>query len=302
MLATASDAGAQMVSTRGSNAVVVIAVGTALVVLLAGASVILAVGRTVPTELWAAAGSLSGALVGILAPPPSQVTLGAVAATQAAAMTAHEGAVNAAREVASAQQSDPAREAAQRAVKAAEAQAPVDAMKLGVGPSRLPQRELAMVAAAATYASHRAAADRARGLAEEAVQKGTGDDASKARVQEADATREVLEAAAKGALSSDGQAVQAGVKAGSEAPHARLEGVDKRVLVLLVIGTLVFAAGIFLALQVGHDPAKEAFEDDVALRNAATTLIALGASAGGALVGLLAPQAVSHSGEGASKA
>ena len=35
---------------------------------------------------------------------------------------------------------------------------------------------------------------------------------------------------------------------------------------------------------------------------AATTLIALGASAGGALVGLLAPQAGNHPGEGAAKA
>ncbi len=288
-----------MVNAKGSNAVVVVAVGTALVVLFAGACVILAVGRTVPTELWAAAGSLSGALVGILAPPPSQVTLGAVATTQAAATTAHESAVNAAKEVASTQQSAPAREAAQRAVKAAEAQAPVDATRLSMGPVRMAPRELAMAAVAATYASHRVAAERARGLADVLKQQ---DAANPARVEEANATSDVLEAAAKGAQTAEGEAVKAGVDAGAAAPHATLEGVDKRVLVLLFVGAIAFIAGIVLALQVGHDAAKEAFEDDAALKNAATTLIALGSSAGGALVGLLAPQAPAHSGEGTAKA
>src|SRR5664279_5561770 len=47
------------------------AVGAALIVLLAGAGVILAVGHVVPTEFWAAASSLSGALVGLLAPQPT---------------------------------------------------------------------------------------------------------------------------------------------------------------------------------------------------------------------------------------
>jgi hypothetical protein len=44
---------------RAPSTAVVIAVGTALVVLFAGASVILAVGHDVPTELWSAAGALS---------------------------------------------------------------------------------------------------------------------------------------------------------------------------------------------------------------------------------------------------
>ncbi|HEV7161857.1 MAG TPA: hypothetical protein VGN25_01245 [Solirubrobacteraceae bacterium] len=279
----------------------VIAVGTALVVLFAGACVILAVGRSVPTELWAAAGSLSGALVGILAPPPSQTTLSAVAATQAAAETAHESAVTAAKGVAAKQESEPAREAAERAVKAAEAQTPVDAMKLSASPVRLPSRELATAAFARVYAKHRGAAEHARALADEAAGQSSDRAGSEVRVEEANATRDVLEAAAKGAQTAEGQAVKAGVEAGAAAPHVRLEGVDKRVLVLLLVGAIAFIAGIVLALQVGHDAAKESFEDDVALKNAATTLIALGSSAGGALVGLLAPQASAHSGEGATK-
>ena len=47
------------------------AVGAALVVLFIGAGVILGVGHTVPTEFWAAASSLSGALVGLLSPQPA---------------------------------------------------------------------------------------------------------------------------------------------------------------------------------------------------------------------------------------
>jgi hypothetical protein len=47
------------------------AVGAALMILFTGAGVILAVGNSVPTEFWAAASSLSGALIGLLAPQPA---------------------------------------------------------------------------------------------------------------------------------------------------------------------------------------------------------------------------------------
>jgi|GEM_PF-3736190 hypothetical protein len=59
------------VESKTSYSLAVIAVGTALVVLFAGACVIIAVHREVPQELWAAASVLSGALVGILIPTPS---------------------------------------------------------------------------------------------------------------------------------------------------------------------------------------------------------------------------------------
>jgi hypothetical protein len=51
---------------------VILGVAAALIVLFTGAAVILAVGHTVPTEYWAAASGLSGALVGILAPSPKE--------------------------------------------------------------------------------------------------------------------------------------------------------------------------------------------------------------------------------------
>jgi hypothetical protein len=56
---------------RDIGLLAVSAVGAALIVLFAGAGVILAVGHVVPTEFWAAASSLSGALVGLLAPQPA---------------------------------------------------------------------------------------------------------------------------------------------------------------------------------------------------------------------------------------
>lgn len=49
----------------------VAAVGAALIVLFIGAGIILGVGHSIPTEFWAAASSLSGALVGLLSPQPA---------------------------------------------------------------------------------------------------------------------------------------------------------------------------------------------------------------------------------------
>ena len=62
-----------------SYSLVVLGAATALVVLFIGASVILAVGHSVPTELWAAASGLSGALVGILAPNSKDAAVNAAA-------------------------------------------------------------------------------------------------------------------------------------------------------------------------------------------------------------------------------
>jgi hypothetical protein len=48
-----------------------VAVGTGLVVFLAGVCVIVAVGKTVPSELWSSGSALSGGLLGLLVPSPS---------------------------------------------------------------------------------------------------------------------------------------------------------------------------------------------------------------------------------------
>ncbi len=54
----------------------IIGVAGALVVVIIGASTIAALNHGVPKELWAIGGALSGALVGILAPPPRAPTSG----------------------------------------------------------------------------------------------------------------------------------------------------------------------------------------------------------------------------------
>lgn len=51
---------------------VVIGLGAALVVFIAGVSTVLAVHHPVPTEMWAAGGAISGALVGLLVPAPKR--------------------------------------------------------------------------------------------------------------------------------------------------------------------------------------------------------------------------------------
>jgi hypothetical protein len=81
--------------SKTSYSLAVAAVGTALVVLFAGACVIIAVNHQVPQELWAAASVLSGALVGILIPTPSgggtdQVATAASFTQRAATSAAHD--------------------------------------------------------------------------------------------------------------------------------------------------------------------------------------------------------------------
>jgi hypothetical protein len=68
--------------------IALIAVGTGLVVFLAGVCVIVAVGKQVPSELWSTGSALSGGLLGILAPSPSSSGIGKVAAAKAPAAEA----------------------------------------------------------------------------------------------------------------------------------------------------------------------------------------------------------------------
>jgi hypothetical protein len=108
------------VESKTSYSLAVMAVGTALVVLFAGACVIVAVNRQVPQELWAAASVLSGALVGILIPTPSG---GGADHVAAGASFTHRTATSAAHAKAKAISEDPrepmpSKEAAKAAVAA----------------------------------------------------------------------------------------------------------------------------------------------------------------------------------------
>lgn len=49
----------------------VASIGSAMIILFLLAGITVAVNHTVPTEYWAAAGALSGAMVGLFAPPPA---------------------------------------------------------------------------------------------------------------------------------------------------------------------------------------------------------------------------------------
>jgi hypothetical protein len=83
-----------------SYSMAIIAVGAAVIVLFAGASVTVALKHPVPEALWATAGALTGALVGILVPPPGKTADKAGAAgtgagvIHAAAISAAEGRAN----------------------------------------------------------------------------------------------------------------------------------------------------------------------------------------------------------------
>lgn len=64
---------------------------------------------------------------------------------------------------------------------------------------------------------------------------------------------------------------------------------DLRIVLLSVVGIAAFVVGIALALSVGEHVASATTAYDTAVKNAADTLIALGAGAAGAVIGLLAP-------------
>ncbi len=110
--------------SRTSYSLAVVAVGTALVVLFAGAGTIVAVGHTVPQAMWAAASALSGALVGILIPTSSRAggTDHVVAATTSIKAAATSAARTAAAAITAPEHSKDAAAAALTTVK----KAPVD--------------------------------------------------------------------------------------------------------------------------------------------------------------------------------
>ena len=263
-------------STRSPSTVVVVAVGSALVVLLAGACVVLAVGHPVPTELWAAAGALSGALVGILAPPPPAKTAAELATIETASGEITRSAMAHATAAAAEEVKDsPGARAAEAAVARVEAPAVTGLAGLRSSRSAASLPDLARAAANAAITAHDARDD--------------DPSTSSMSPEEAAAATRVFAAAAQGADQARASAEATAIKAGTAAPSTPL-GLDPRITVLAVICVLAFVAGVWLSLEVGHDKAAEAFENDSAIRNAGTALIALGSSAAGAIVGLLAPQ------------
>lgn len=233
---------------------VVVGVASSLVVLFAGASVILATGHSVPTELWAAASALSGALVGILV-PAKRGDAGA-----AAAKAGTEAGEKAAATVAATQPvavADAA-EAAQEAVE--QARTPSDV------------RKAAMRAVRAAEAT-------------QAVVEAKPDDADAAAAH-ADATAQVaILRAAAGAAEQALTAPTTFLKIPVKAP------VDFKIVVQVAVFLGTLGAGIYLAFHTGHEAASAISVRDETVKNVSGTLIALAAAAGGALVGRAAAPA-----------
>ncbi len=230
---------------------VVVGVASSLVVLFAGASVILATGHSVPTELWAAASALSGALVGILAPTKR-------ADGGAAATAGTEAGETAAATVAATQPAGvaDAAKAAQETVK--QAQTPSD------------MKEAAM---------------RAVGVAE-AMQA-----AVEAKPEDADAAAALADATAQVAiLSAAAGAATGAAEQAPPDPTTFLKipvkaPVDFRIVVQVVVFLGTLGAGIYLAFHTGHEVASAISVRDETVKNVSGTLIALASAAGGALVG-----------------
>ncbi len=76
------DAPPSPASDKWASRIAIAAVGLGLVAFLIGAAIIAAGGKPVPTQYWSTGSAISGALIGILAPQPQQLTAGTKGATR----------------------------------------------------------------------------------------------------------------------------------------------------------------------------------------------------------------------------
>lgn len=289
---------------KDSYSLAIMSVGAALVVLFAGAAVIAAVGHQVPKELWGAASTLSGALVGILVPSPKTKADAAGSAPVAAAAITHAAAVTAARGRAAHYRQEHASPAVQQAADAA-----ADAVEnlggkvakaaIGASVSRLAAAGVvdAAIKVQATdlektrqgLVSAQAAVQAAgAGGGAAAAQAATGQDAAQARV-------EVHQAAVDGANDARQQAADV---ARTSATISSVSIIRESLKVVLPLFVFLVALGFGLAIAGGaiHPagcPLTNATGNtvpacDTSLIQTSNELIALAAAAGGALVGLFA--------------
>jgi hypothetical protein len=270
---------------------VIVAVGVALVVLFAGACTILAVGNPVPTELWAAASALSGALVGLLV-PPSQSTTAHHARTIVALATQNAATAKAqtAAEEAGAANPGAGADAAQAALGEVQAIDPFVTALASVGKAS----ESALTALANGVTSRHqatlAAANEALATAKSAAPPGEDTEAVKA----AEIRVNVLDAAAKASEQETGAAVTAGLTVAGSAGKQGLQAwasENTKTIVALAVFVVTLLVGVLLATQLSGNTAANATEHDIALLGVVNTLIALASAAGGAALGTQAPPA-----------
>jgi hypothetical protein len=270
-----------MLSDQNSRSLAIVAVGAALIALFLAAALIGAFGNGVPQELWASAGALGGALVGVLVPPPkAPATPSAAAAAAVVDGAALRAATFEGQQIIS---GDPSR-----------APAVVDAV------------------AAVRRTSLRSRSGTMKSVANTAVVQHEATAAESASTIDPVSTQ-ITQAAAKAATDALPSALDQHVNGGGALPA----WVTWVVSALWQIGKpLALAAITYFALRAGvhisdgsivyHNcpvttatPAHHnAAPCTTALFQAGTALITLGAAAGGALVGMFAPPSSSSGAEG----
>jgi hypothetical protein len=296
--------------SRTSYSLAVVAVGTALVALFAGACVIVAVGHEVPQQLWAAGSALSGALVGILIPTPGHAPSSSDYAADAASVT-HAAATSAARDAAAAITEGPADPATKQAAKQAAAavkDAPVGAMikRLAGGstPADVIEQVIGMFGEFRDTAQHDVDAARAQlpaaaVLPGAVVPPGGGPHAAavRARVAKTEATHAVQAAAATGAANAR-HAAAAVANPSTPRATAAAFGVTPRTILLLAVAGVVLICAFVLAGLISSGQIHAAGcpiasggktqSCDSNLLQIGTAVLALASAAGGTLLGLFA--------------
>jgi hypothetical protein len=291
---------------RSGYSLAVVSVGVALVVLFASAGVIAAVGHEVPKELWSAAAALSGALVGILVPPPKTKKDTAGAAPAAAAIT-YTGACVAAQSKADeirarAGVSDATKTAA--AAAAAEVretgqaveQAAVDAaasrqLGPGVVGAAIKIHEDALGTASNSVRSAQDAVNRASDASSQRRSSAPPATTADENLKVAQARQEVRQAAVSGAKQVQGDAVNVAATTGLS-----VSWLKETLKVALPAFVFIFSLGFGLAIAWGgiHPSgctltgATRVPVCDLPLIHISNQLIALASAAGGALIGLFA--------------
>ncbi len=283
---------------RSGYSLAVVSVGAALVVLFAGAGVIAAVGHEVPKELWSAAAALSGALVGILIPPPKTKKDAQSSATVAAAIT-HSAATKAAVDRAAEVAADPGATAAVKRAAAAAAAAVrssgADVAKAAIGAIGSGQLPTGIVDAAITvHDDGLTEATNAVGRAERAAAApGGGQAVATPDVRAAQAGASVHQAAVNAANGVRSQADEIARAGGFSTAVSKLKETLK-----VALPAFVFIVSLGLGLAIawgGIHPSGCTLTGgaripvcDLPLIHISNQLIALASAAGGALIGLFA--------------
>ncbi len=294
--------------SRSGYSLAVVSVGAALVVLFAGAGVIAAVGHEVPKELWSAAAALSGALVGILIPPPKSKKDTAGTAPVAAAIT-YTAARKAAEDAADGINDD---ENATPAVKQAATAAAADVRSSGhdvemaaidasasreLGPgivgAAIKVHEDALEAASSSVKSARAAVTRAKSDPSPRRSSTPDVETADANLNVAEARVQVHQKAVAAAKQAEPTAVEVAGTSGFNAGVSRLKeslkvGLPAFVFIVSLGFGLAIAWGVIHPSGCALTGGARVPVCDLPLIHISNQLIALASAAGGALIGLFA--------------